>query len=258
VRMFRLTEPWMATAVVAMALSSAAARPVRADFELINNGGFEAGFAGWTRADSLGSEGSFFLQSGSTSPVNFDPVPAPPGGLAAAMSDAQGPGSHVLYQDFVVPTGVTSATLQFRLFIGNRATNPTIPNQPLFASPATLDWTTTALNQQARVDILRAGSDPFSVAAADVLLNAFQTRPGDSFGPGYATFSVNVGSLLAAQSGQTLRLRFAEADNILNFQLGVDNVSLSSVPEPSSLAMCGIGSLLTLAGYGRRARRGRA
>ena len=251
----RLPARWKAAVAVALILSSAAARPARADFQLINNGGFEAGFAGWARQDFLGSDGTFSLQTGSTSPINHDPVPAPPGGLNAAMTDAQGGGSHVLYQDFVVPTGANAATLQFSLFIGNRATSPTSPNQPLFASPSTLDWTTTALNQQARVDILRAGSDPFSVAASDVLLNVFQTNPGNTFGPGYINFAANLSPLFAANAGQTLRLRFAEADNVFTFQLGVDNVSISAVPEPSSLVLCGIGTLLGLAYCGRRCRR---
>jgi hypothetical protein len=244
-----------AAAAIALIFSALAADPARADFQLINNGGFEAGFASWTRQDFAGSEGTFFLQSGTTSPVNLDPVPAPPGGIRAAMTDAQGPGSHVLYQDFVVPTNVIAATLRFSLFIGNRATNPTAPGVPLFASPSTLDWSTPALNQQARVDILRAGSDPFSVAAADVLQTVFQTNPGNTFGPGYIPFTINVGALLAAQGGQTLRLRFAEADNIFTFQLGVDNVSLAAVPEPSSLVLCGIGTLLGLGCYGRRCLR---
>jgi len=52
----------------------------------------------------VGSEGSFFSQSGSVSPINGDPVP-PPEGTKAAMTDAQGPGSHVLYQDFVATPG---------------------------------------------------------------------------------------------------------------------------------------------------------
>jgi hypothetical protein len=254
VKTYRLSGPWAAAAAIALMLTSAAAPPARADIELINNGGFEAGFASWIHQDFLASEGTFFLQTGTTSPVNGDPVPAPPGGTTAAMTDAQGPGSHVLYQDFVVPAGVNSATLQFSLFIGNRATNPTAPTQPLFASPATLDWTTPALNQQARVDILRSGTDPFSVAPADVLQNAFQTNPGNTFGPGYATFTADVTSLLAARGGQTLRLRFAEADNVFTFQLGVDDVSLrfSAVPEPSSMVLCGMGTLLGLAAYGRR------
>jgi hypothetical protein len=252
VRTLRFPRARTAAAAVTLIFSAIAAAPARADFQLINNGGFEAGLASWSRQDFVGSDGTFFLQSGTSSPVNLDPVPAPPGGLRAAMTDAQAGGSHVLFQDFVVPTNIIAATLQFSLFIGNRATDPTVPGVPLFASPATLDWTTIAENQQARVDILRAGADPFSVAAGDVLQTAFQTVPGGKYGPGYMPFEINVGALLAAQAGQTLRLRFAEADNIFTFQLGVDNVSLSAVPEPSSLVLCGIGTLLGLGCYGRR------
>src|SRR5207249_4987568 len=93
-----------------------AAPTARADV-VINNGGFEAGLASWTRADQLGSVGTFALQTGTTSPVNGTTVPAPPGGTRAAMTDAQGPGSHVLYQDFVVPSfAVGSGPLSFSLF----------------------------------------------------------------------------------------------------------------------------------------------
>lgn len=252
---FRSPGLWKATAAIALTLSSVALQPARADIPLITNGGFEAGFASWNRQDFPGSEGSFFLQTGTTSPVTGTTVPAPPGGSTAAMTDALGPGAHVLYQDFVVPTGTSAGTLQFSLFVGNRAANPTNPNQPLFAtpSPATLDFTTPALNQQARVDILRAGTDPFSVAGADVLQNVFQTNPGNTFGPGYAVFTSNVGPTLSGRGGQMLRLRFAEVDNILNFQLGVDNVSISAItPEPSSLVLLGLGALVGVARYGRR------
>ena len=134
----RLPAPWTAIAAVALLLASAAARPARADFQLINNGGFEAGFAGWTRQDFLGSDGTFSLQTGTTSPVNHDPVPAPPGGLNAAMTDAQGRAARTSStRTSSCPPGVTPATLQFSLFVGNRATSPTSPNQPLFASPPT-------------------------------------------------------------------------------------------------------------------------
>src|ERR1700680_2410932 len=108
-------------------------------------------------------------QSGTVSPVNGNPAPAPPEGTKAAMTDAQGPGSHVLYQDFAATAG--GAALSFALFIGNRA--------GLFATPASLDFSTPTLNQQARVDILRNAADPFSVAITDVLLNLYQTKVGD-------------------------------------------------------------------------------
>ena len=214
---------------------------------LVLNGGFESGFASWSRADQLGSEGTFSLQSGVVSPVNGDPVPAPPGGLRAAMTDALGPGSHVLYQDFVVASA-QNALLSFSLFIGNRADR--------FATSASLDFSTPALNQQARVDILRAGGDPFSVAASDVLLNLYQTHVGDPLVSGYNTLNFDLTSLFSANVGQTLRLRFAEVDNLFTFQFGVDNVSLetsSAVPvtEPISLLLLGTG-LVRLVAAGRR------
>jgi hypothetical protein len=155
------------------------------------------------------------------------------------MSDQQGPGSHVLYQDFVVPTGVTSATLSFDLLVNNLADAFFVP------SPPTLDFTTPQLNQQARVDLLLGSSPLFSVAAGNVLQNLYQTNVGDPLVTGYVTITSDLTALLASQAGQTLRLRFAEVDNVLNFNLGVDNVSLDAVsevvPEPVSLLLVGVG-----------------
>ena len=133
--------------VGAVALALAATSSVHA-VPVISNGGFEAGLTSWTRVDQLGSEGTFFSQSGSLSPVNGNPVPSPPEGATAAMTDAPGPGSHVLYQDFVATPD--AAALSFALFIGNRADQ--------FATPPSLDFSTPTLNQQARVDILKNGN----------------------------------------------------------------------------------------------------
>ena len=47
---------WATAAVTALALAVAA--PAAAA-PLLLNGSFESGFTGWTRADQLGSEGSF-------------------------------------------------------------------------------------------------------------------------------------------------------------------------------------------------------
>ena len=219
---------------------------------LIANGGFEAGFSNWNRVNLIGSEGTFVLQTGTTSPVNDDAVPAPPGGVTAAMTDALGPGSHVLYQDFLVPTSVGGGLLTFQLFTGNRAGTFFTP------SPASLDFSTPALNQQARVDILLAGTDPFSVASSDVLLTAFQTAAGNAAVSGYNTFNVDITSLLNAHVGSTLRVRFAEVDNVFTFQMGVDNVDVitsapGAVPEPSSwLLTCGAFAVLGLTARRRR------
>lgn len=198
---------------------------------VITNGGFESGFANWTRADQIGSDGTFALQSGTASPVNGFVVPAPPEGTNAAMTDAQGSGSHILYQDFFIPTGVTSANITFRLYIRNGAQDFFTPTTP------SLDFSTPALNQQARVDILSTAADPFSVLGADIVQNLYQTQPGNPLTSGYSLVTADLSTLFQSRAGQTLRLRFAEVDNVNFMNLGVDDVSIntgvSSVPEPA-------------------------
>ena len=202
--------------------------PVISAQELINNGGFESGFAGWTRVDQTGSEGTWAQQSGSTSPVNSFAVPAPPGGSNAAMTDAQAPGSHILYQDFTVPMTLGVTTLSFDLFIRNHAS--------AFFSPNTLDFATPALNQQFRVDIITTSANPFSVTVGDVLFTVYQTQPGNALVSGYTTITADLTALFAAHPGETLRLRFAEVDNVNFFNVGVENVSLV-VPEPTTVSL---------------------
>lgn len=212
------------------------------------NGGFESGLSGWTRANQLGSDGTFFLQTGTSSPVLGFPVPAPPQGTTAAMTDQEGGGSHALYQDFVASSG--PAILSFSLYVGNRAS--------AFYLPGHLDWATADLNQQARVDILNPGAATFSVAAGDVLLSLFSTNVGDALVSGYTTYSFDLTSFLGVHAGEGLRLRFVEVDNVAPFQFGVDNVrfdALAPVPEPETLLLLGAGLAALLGRTARRPRR---
>lgn len=146
------------------------------------------------------------------------------------MTDALGPGSHVLYQDFVVPS-TRGWSITFSLFIGNGN------GSPGFFTPGTLDFATAALNQQARVDIITTSADPFSVGAASVLQNLYQTLVGAPLVSGYNTFNMDLSALILAHGGQTVRLRFAEVDNVAPFTFGVDNVDVveGAVPEPGTL-----------------------
>jgi hypothetical protein len=213
---------------------------------LITNGGFESGLSSWTTLNQLGSDGTFSLQSGTVSPISGTTVPAPPEGITAAMTDSLGPGSHVLYQDFVVPVIVPGGAIRFSLFINNGATTFSIPNH--------LDFSTPALNQQARVDIMTTSADPFSVVAGDVLQKLYQTQPGDPLVSGYNNIVVDISPLLVARQGQTVRLRFAEVDNVAPFNLGVDAVDITlgnPIPEPATWtlmfgALAGVGFLKRL------------
>lgn len=211
---------------------------------LLVNGGFESGLSGWTVVNS--GDGSFFAQSGTTSPQGTDSVAAPPGGTGAAMTDISpdpnaGPGSHVMYQSFVAAAG--STTLSFDLYINNLGFD--------FASPASLDWALTTptpgagtANQQVRVDIVSSVADPFGLAT--VLLNLYGSQPGDAPLSGYDTITTDVSALMAAQAGNTLFLRFATVDNLGPLLVGVDNVGFAdgnggggTVPEPGALLLCG-------------------
>lgn len=214
----------------------------------ITNGGFESGWNGWTTVSQPGSDGGFHLQAGPLSPVNGIAVPAAPEGARAAMSDAEGPGSHVVYQDFMQDVAVASAVLSFDVYVNSEAGD--------FWTPSHLDFATGALNQQGRIDLLLAGADPFSLAMTDVLLNLHQTATGSPAESGYTTVTVDVTALLNAHLGETLRLRVAEVDNVSTLLYGVDNIALvvSAVPEPAAVWMM----MLALGGLGvMRSRSGR-
>jgi hypothetical protein len=203
---------------------------------LVTNGGFELGGVS-TWAHFVGGSGDWLTQSGTHNPLTGTvTVPAPPAGLFAAMTDAFSPGEHVLYQIIHVPSVVLSATLQFDRYINN-ATNHSGP----FVSPATLFYG-GAPNQQARVDFLKSASIPDSVASSDVLLNVFQTAPGDPLISGYTLQTTDVTALLAAHVNENMLLRFAETDNLGIFYFGIDQVSLIvTVPEPGSLTLAVVG-----------------
>src|SRR5215813_8663935 len=176
---------------------------------LITNGDFEAGLSGWTVTNETGSSpgSNWFAQTGTLSPFSGFAVPAPPQGLSAAMADQGGPGSHVLMQSFVVPSGFTSVQVSFLLFIGNRASG--------FFTPNSLDFNVFP-NQQARVDLLTASGTAFDLIPTDIVANLFQTHVGAPLVSGYSLRSSIVSGLTP---GATYQLRFAEVDNQLFFQM---------------------------------------
>jgi hypothetical protein len=181
----------------------------------VADGSFESGdFTSWTVFNQPRGSGSWFVYSGTAAPLSGLRIPAPPEGTFAAVSDQTGPGSHVLYQDIPLEANFAH-TLSFVLFYENTAGT--------FVTPDTLNFHVFP-NQQYRVDVLRPTAAPNSVAPRDVLLRAFRTDVGESSRLGPTTITVD----LTPFAGTTVRLRFAEVDNVGFFQAGVDSVRIES------------------------------
>ncbi len=137
--------------------------------------------------------------------------PPPPQGTKAAMSNETGNSSFVLYRCGIP----TSGALSFRLSLNNVNID--------FFNPPSLDYNTPS-NQQFRVDLVRPDgmrAYPFTVAPADVLLNIYQTLPGDPpIIPGYTTVNADISAFI----GQNVCLRFAQVQNQFFFYVGIDDV----------------------------------
>lgn len=221
--------------VSALLMFGGAAKVNAAPTELITNGGFETGnFTGWTITNQTGGSGSWFVDVlGTTTPMSAHPTLATGGaGNFYAVTDQSGAGTHSLIQPFTVPWPTLSATLSFDMFVNDWDTGPII-------NPAGLNYTAIP-NQHARVDILSTAAGAFDTGAG-VLANYYL---GVDPGPNPHVFThyvFDITSIVGA--GGTFQLRFAEVDNQLFFNQGVDNVSLliEPIPAPGAILLGSIG-----------------
>jgi hypothetical protein len=136
---------------------------------VFTNNGFEtADLTGWTTyqrsAPNPGTTG-WFNYSGTVTPSSLHTIFAPPQGTRGAVSDQNGPTTAELYQNFSVPAG-QSGTLTFFVSYNN-----------LHFSFITLNTLDYAGNQQARIDVLKTTAPNETVAAGDVYVKLFQTKP---------------------------------------------------------------------------------
>jgi hypothetical protein len=183
---------------------------------LIQNGGFETGtFASWIVFDAAGGDTVGFIVSSDTIMAgSTQAVLAPPESLYAAITDQTGAGTHVLYQDVALPANRT-ATLRATIYLKNLHT------EWVNAPTAGLAFDAGEDNQQFRVDVMSPAAAVTDVGAG-VLLNVYRTQPGDSLSTGYRALTAN----LTPFAGQTVRIRFAVADNMFFLHAGVDAVDV--------------------------------
>jgi len=181
--------------------------------QLFTNGGFETGdTTGWVLTDSVGSSGSFFVTSASSTPLTGNPTVGPGGGTYYAVSDQFGPGSYALTQSFVDPVGTISAILSFDVFTND-----------VFGLGGSLG----------EVDLLAGGSNVLTATPITVFYSADTFDVGGAPNP-YVHISLDISSLMTP--GQTYIIRAIDTDTA-PFNVGVDDFSLiaSSVPEPGTL-----------------------
>lgn len=183
---------------------------------LIENGGFETGtFASWTVVDVAGGDTvGFRVISDTLTPVSSHVVLAPPESTHAAISDQDGPGTHLLYQDVSLPEGRT-ATFRATIYLVN------IGADYVIAPTAGLAHDGGENNQQFRVDVMNPAA-PLTDVGTGVLLNVYRTDPGDLAQSGYVQLTAD----LTPYAGQTVRIRFAEVDNMGYLHAGVDAVDV--------------------------------
>jgi uncharacterized repeat protein (TIGR01451 family) len=163
--------------------------------EIVVNGGFETGdFTGWQQNNV--DYGFFVINDGERDPEGPDPPLPPYDGKYNAMLEQIGGGSHVLYQDILIPADAKSALLTWADRIRNHA---------LQFSPG---------NQEFRVEI-RDTSD-------ELLAVAYATKPGDPSLNDWVQRSFDLTSF----RGRTIRLAFAEEDHLGYFNVHLDNISV--------------------------------
>jgi hypothetical protein len=201
---------------------------------LIENGSFETGdFTGWTVVQMPDSGGDWFVYSGVTTPISTITVLPPPDGNFAAITDQGGPSSQVLYQDIDVPPNASIECSLVYYYENNAEEFITEPD--LFFNDGE--------NQQARIDILDPASHPFNVDVG-VLENLLQTQPGDPLSLGYTTLLFD----LTPYAGSTVRLRFAEVDNLGEFNFAVDNITCDGDPIAAQVPTLSEWGLIAMAG----------
>lgn len=214
--------------VGALCAWAALVAPAGAGAATVVNGNFETGnLEGWHVQTPEAEFGDWFAYQGTTPPFSLKgknrgtlPVPAPPQGDFAAVSDELGPIAVFLYQDVALAPGLKHQ-LSLQTFYSS--------NKPLAApTPDTLSPEESVLgsqaNQQYRIDLMRPEAPLESIDPADILRTVFHTTPGGSPKMPPTRLTAN----LTPFAGQTVRLRVAVVAGREALNAGIDDVSISS------------------------------
>jgi hypothetical protein len=184
------------------------AGPGAASAAIVTNGGFETGnFSGWQLDDT--PQGAWEVYTGSLTPGG-SPVPAPPEGSHAAITEQDDPGRQILFQDVTLPPAGNQ--IQLSLFAYYTSEAPIVSPDDIDSSP----------NQQYRIDVMRPGAAIESVASGDILATIFRTLAGGPTTAGPALKTAD----LSAFAGQTVRIRLAVIVTAAVLSAGADAIGV--------------------------------
>lgn len=204
----------------------------------ILNPGFESGPANWLETPVLGN---FTTPTSVPGLLPVGPLQPPQGNRFAVISNFD-VNQQSIAQTFTLGAGDNYLSFDYRLWTDawNDLYNDTATAvlTPQFGSPITLLTVS-------RDDLQPGGVGPVA-AGADYLVGGLAIGHAN-----WQSFSANVSAFI----GQTVTLSFVvdqggDGDNLFETRLGIDNVQLSAVPEPSAPALVGLG-LAALVGVQR-------
>lgn len=207
--------------------------PTEAGAATVVNGDFEAGnLSGWqllNNPSGTKQSGSWFAYSGTTSPLGFGPVPPPPAGNYAAITDQAFVGTHILYQDVALEPYWTH---HLSLTVYYVSSAPLVTPTPNTLSSGSGEGGPPP-NQQYRIDVMKPTASPESVDPNDILTTIFATGNGSPQQLGPTQYSAE----LTPFAGQTVRLRLAEVDNEGSLRAGVDSIAIQSTPPSNAFTI---------------------
>ncbi len=191
--------------------------PATAGAAKVVNGTFETGnLTGWTLYNQAGGGGTWSAYTGTTSPISGHPIPAPPQGNYAAISDENFESSEIMYQD--IKLGRHQRHI-LSLYVYYDAYDT-------IEGPPTLSYSSGPANEQYRVDVMKPTAAVTSVASSDIFKTVFSTPTGSPESKAPTLLKAKLSSL----AGKTVRLRFAMVAEDYYMQAGTDGVMVTSTP----------------------------
>lgn len=142
-------------------------------------------------------------------------------GSATSLGDSAGS----MYQDVQLEAGQPhelSVSFQAMITGGGYSWTSSSPPQLQHSNG------TTITSEEARIDVMKPGSDPWSIDPADILGTVFETENGTGTVYNWQTVTYD----LSQWAGQTVRIRFAWTMGLQYLDFDVDNVRIYDPTPP--------------------------